>query len=113
MARLLDLVLFIFSFQAELFKRSGLRTIFVGHPMIENLARRRTGEARDPDLIGLFPGSRSREVKKILPVLLESAREINARRPATRFEIAAASDALADEIENILRSFSLRERVRV
>ena len=113
MARYLDLMLCIFPFEAELYNATGLRTIFVGHPMIENLAKRRTGEARDPNLIGLFPGSRLREVKKILPVLLESAREINARRPGIRFEIAAASDALADEIENILRGFSLRERVRV
>ena len=113
MARYLDLMLCIFPFEAELYNATGLRTIFVGHPMIENLAKRRTGEARDPNLIGLFPGSRLREVKKILPVLLESAREINALRPGTRFEIAAASDALADEIENIRRGFSLRERVRV
>jgi len=113
MARYLDLMLCIFPFEAELYNASGLRTIFVGHPMIENLAPRRTGEARDPDLIGLFPGSRSREVKKILPVLLEATREIVARRPATRFEIAAASDALAPEIESLLRGFALRDRVRV
>ncbi|HEX8899119.1 MAG TPA: lipid-A-disaccharide synthase, partial [Chthoniobacterales bacterium] len=113
MARYLDLMLCIFPFEAELYNATGLRTIFVGHPMIENLAKRRTGEARDPNLIGLFPGSRLREVKKILPVLLEAAREIDARRPGARFEIAAASDALADEIENILGRFSLRERVRV
>ena len=113
MARYLDLMLCIFPFEAELYNASGLRTIFVGHPMIENLAKRRTGEVRDPDLIGLFPGSRTREVKKILPVLLETAREIVARRPATRFEIAAASNARAREIENLLRGFALRDRVRV
>jgi lipid-A-disaccharide synthase len=113
MARHLDLMLCIFPFEAELYNASGLRTIFVGHPMIENLAKRRTGEARDPDLIGLFPGSRSREVKKILPVLLETAREIIARRPATRFEIAAASNALGPEIESFLRDFPLRDRVHI
>ncbi|MFN2622396.1 MAG: lipid-A-disaccharide synthase [Chthoniobacterales bacterium] len=113
MARYLDLMLCIFPFEAELYNASGLRTIFVGHPMIDNLAQRRTGEARHPDLIGLFPGSRSREVKKILPVLLETARELVAHRPATRFEIAAASNALAPEIENLLRGFALRDRIRV
>jgi lipid-A-disaccharide synthase len=113
MARYLDLMLCIFPFEAELYNASGLRTIFVGHPMIENLAKRRTGQARDPDLIGLFPGSRTREVKKILPILLETAREIVTRRPATRFEIAAASAALAPEIETRVREFTLRDRVRV
>ncbi|HEX8078308.1 MAG TPA: lipid-A-disaccharide synthase, partial [Chthoniobacterales bacterium] len=81
MARYLDLMLCIFPFEAGLYNASGLRTIFVGHPMIENLAARRTGEARDPNLIGLFPGSRSREVKKILPVMLGAAVEIIRQRP--------------------------------
>jgi lipid-A-disaccharide synthase len=52
-------------------------------------------------------------VKKILPVLLESARKILARRPGTRFEIAAASDALAGEIERTRRRFPFADRVRV
>ena len=113
MARFLDLMLCIFPFEAELYNQSGLRTIFVGHPMIENLARRRTGQARDPNLIGLFPGSRSREVKKIFPVMLAAAAEIAAERPASRFEVAAASQALAREIQNLLRNSSLRDRVDV
>lgn len=113
MARYLDVMLCIFPFEAELYNASGLHTIFVGHPMIENLAKRRTGEARDPNLVGLFPGSRSREVRKILPVLLEAAREIVARRPTTQFEIAAASSVLATEIGTSLRAFPRRDRVRI
>ena len=113
MARYLDVMLCIFPFEAELYNASGLHTIFVGHPMIENLAKRRTGQARDPNLVGLFPGSRSREVKKILPVLLDAAAEIVTRRLATHFEIAAASEALAAEIETRLRAFPHRDRVRL
>jgi lipid-A-disaccharide synthase len=113
MARHLDLMLCIFPFEAELYNASGLRTIFVGHPMIENLAARRTGEAPDPNLIGLFPGSRSREVKKIFPVMLRACGEIAAQRRVTRFEVAAASSALALEIEGRLAGAPLRDRVRV
>ena len=57
MARWLDLMLCIFPFEAELYEKSGLRTIFVGHPMIENLAAKRTNTPRDPDLVGLFPAA--------------------------------------------------------
>ena len=113
MARYLDLMLCIFPFEAELYNQSGLRTVFVGHPMIENLAKRRTGEPRDPNLIGLFPGSRSREVKKIFPVMLGAAVKISAERPETRFEVAAASDSLATEIRKLLSTSALRERVRI
>ncbi|MEP6955285.1 MAG: lipid-A-disaccharide synthase [Chthoniobacterales bacterium] len=103
MARYLDLMLCIFPFEAELYNESGLRTIFVGHPMVEHLAARRTNEPRDPDLIGLFPGSRMRELRKILPVMLRSARLISQSRPGTRFEIAAASTTLARAAEAMLR----------
>lgn len=113
MARYLDLMLCIFPFEAQLYNASGLRTIFVGHPMIENLAKRRTGEARDPDLIGLFPGSRSREVRKIFPVMLEAARRILIERPSARFEAAAASEVLAREIESFARRSTIHDRLRV
>ncbi len=113
MARFLDLMLCIFPFEAELYNLSGLRTIFVGHPMIENLAKRRTGEAPDPNLIGLFPGSRSREVKKIFPVMLKTIAEISAQRPEIRFEVAAASESLARAIQDLLVRSPFRERGRV
>jgi lipid-A-disaccharide synthase len=95
MAKYLDLMLCIFPFEAELYERSGLRTIFVGHPMIENLEAKRIAVSRDPNLVGLFPGSRSREVRKLMPILVEVMRELNAKRPELRFEIAAASNQLA------------------
>jgi lipid-A-disaccharide synthase len=113
MARFLDLMLCIFPFEAELYNSSGLRTVFVGHPMIENLAQRRTGEPRDPNVIGLFPGSRAREVKKIFPIILETAAEIIAKCPQTRFEVAAASETLAREIKRVVVSSTLRERISV
>jgi lipid-A-disaccharide synthase len=113
MAGYLDLMLCIFPFEAELYNKSGLRTVFVGHPMIENLAKLRTGEEREPNLIGLFPGSRLREVRKIFPIMMGAAREIAAERPEIRFEAAAASEPLALEIRQMLATSSLRDRVRV
>ncbi len=113
MAGYLDLMLCIFPFEAELYNASGLRTIFVGHPMIENLAQRRIAEQPDPNLVGLFPGSRSREVKKIFPIMLEAAAEIVKQRPETRFEIAAASEPLARGMERITNAISLGNRLRI
>jgi lipid-A-disaccharide synthase len=113
MARYLDLMLCIFPFEAELYNKSGLRTIFVGHPMIENLRKLRTGEARESNLVGLFPGSRMREVRKIFPIMLEATGEIAAERPEMCFEVAAASEPRAREIQQMLAASSLRERVRV
>src|SRR6266487_5154965 len=102
MARFLDLVLCIFPFEADLYEKSGLRTVFVGHPMIERLRARKFDTERDASLIGLFPGSRMREVRKIFPVLLEAAALLLRRNPRLRFEVAAVSDALAAEMSEIL-----------
>lgn len=107
MARWLDLMLCIFPFEAELYTQSGLRTVFVGHPMLETLAGQRTNAARDPNLIGLFPGSRAREVRKLLPIMLAVARELRTTRPELRFEIAAASETLAAQMRPTLRDGSL------
>ena len=102
MARLLDLVLCIFPFEADLYNKSGLHAIFVGHPMLERLRSQRIDIDRDPNLIGLFPGSRLPEVRKIFPVMLESVRELRKRNRNMHFEVAAASRELAVELTEIL-----------
>jgi lipid-A-disaccharide synthase len=113
MARYLDLMLCIFPFEAELYNQSGLRTVFVGHPMMEALAARRTSEPRDAELVGLFPGSRMREIVKILPLMVAAAERISIARPLTRFEVAAASAKLAPHIEDVLQTTRLtHQRIR-
>jgi lipid-A-disaccharide synthase len=101
MARLLDLMLCIFPFEADLYNKSGLRTVFVGHPMIERLRAQKIDIERDPDLIGLFPGSRMREARKIFPVMLETVQQLQKHNRNLRFEVAAASGELAREIKGM------------
>ena len=102
MARFLDLMLCIFPFEADLYNKSGLHAIFVGHPMLERLRSQRIDIERDPNLIGLFPGSRLPEVRKILPVMLKSVRELRKQNRNMHFEVAAASQELAVGLTEIL-----------
>ena len=102
MAGWLDLMLCIFPFEADLYNQSGLRTIFVGHPMIERLRPKKIEVTRDANLIGLFPGSRAREVRKIFPIMIETARILRQLRPTLRFEVAAASNELARTMEGMI-----------
>ena len=103
MARYLDLMLCIFPFEAELYNKSGLRTVFVGHPMLETLKGRRFKGQRNPNLIGLFPGSRMREIRKILPVMVRAAERVATAKPNVCFEVAAASARLAGEIQRMFQ----------
>src|SRR6266487_2593955 len=102
MAGCIDLVLCIFPFEADLYNESGLRAVFVGHPMIERLKTRKIDGERDPNLIGLLPGSRLREVRKIFPVMIDTVRLLLQSNPTLHFQVAAASDELAREMSQML-----------
>ena len=109
MARFIDLVLCIFPFETDLYAASGLRAVFVGHPMIERLETQKIDNRRDSNLIGLFPGSRSREVRKIFPVMIETARRLLQFNPTLHFQVAAASEELAREMSEMLRAKQLAD----
>jgi lipid-A-disaccharide synthase len=112
MAQSIDLMLCIFPFEPEFYEASGLRAIFVGHPMMSVIPSEVEGSrgeslkpastvvdsSRDDKLVGLFPGSREREVKKIFPVMRQAATELLDQNHNLRFVVSAASERLADLI---------------
>ena len=107
MAAFLDLMLCIFPFEKTLYEASGLRTEFVGHPMIEELERHRTSELRMPNLVALLPGSRSREIKRIFPVMLEATKLLRQKDEAIRFETSASSEPARELIKKLVTESGL------
>ncbi|MGC4013804.1 MAG: lipid-A-disaccharide synthase [Luteolibacter sp.] len=96
MVRLIDEMLCLFPFEKPLFEEAGLKTTFVGHPLVDELEERRIPDVTvDETLVGLFPGSRNREVSRLFPMMLETARSMHAKRSQLRFEAPAASPKLA------------------
>jgi lipid-A-disaccharide synthase len=87
MAAYFDLVLVLFPFEVAFFERYGVRAAFVGHPVIERRAaitggaalRARLGIGAGAPLLALLPGSRTSEIRFILPEF-KAAVEILARR---------------------------------
>jgi lipid-A-disaccharide synthase len=102
MATFLNLMLCIFPFEKSLYEASGLRTEFVGHPMIEELDRHRISEPRTPKLVILLPGSRSREIKRIFPVMLEAAKLLRRKDEAIRFAASAASEPAREFMKKLV-----------
>jgi lipid-A-disaccharide synthase len=98
MARSIALMLCIFPFEPELYNASGLRAIFVGHPMVSVVPSGNVAPPRDDKLVGLFPGSREREVKTIFPVMCQAALELLRQDRDLRFVVSAASEPLAELI---------------
>ncbi|MBK1833718.1 lipid-A-disaccharide synthase [Roseibacillus ishigakijimensis] len=96
MARWLDQVVCLFPFEVEVLARGGCPGVCLGHPIVDELAAKREDLAREKNLIGLFPGSRRREVERLFPVMREAARELRQRHPDWLFEVPAISPALAE-----------------
>lgn len=107
MAAFLDLMLCIFPFEKSLYEASGLKTEFIGHPMIEELEGHRINEPRAPNLIALLPGSRNREIKRIFPVMLEAAKLLRRKEETIRFEASAASGPARDFMRKLVADSKL------
>lgn len=75
MARYFDLVLALLPFEPAFFEKYGLKTVFVGHPAVERRAamtggdglRAELGIGADVPVLVLLPGSRSNEIRFLLP----------------------------------------------
>ncbi len=113
MARILDEMLCLFPFEQPIFEGAGLKTTFVGHPLVDELESERAGEPREDDLVALLPGSREREVARLFPMMLESARRLGLKHPAVRFESSGASPKLAARMREMVETAGMGDRVRV
>ncbi|GAB4364252.1 MAG: lipid-A-disaccharide synthase [Calditrichia bacterium] len=79
--RYVDLLLVIFQFEVEFYRKHGITAHFVGHPLVEEVDIRLSEEEfrrkhhLDPEkpIVALLPGSRSLEVKSLLPPMVEAS----------------------------------------
>lgn len=89
LARVLDLLMTLLPFEPPYFEREGLRTVAVGHPVVEGGAGRGDGAAfrRAHDLsptaplLVALPGSRKSETGRLLPVYGEVMSILAQRHP--------------------------------
>ena len=109
MAATLDLMLCIFPFEKEVFEKSGLKTEFVGHPLVDDIQEHTKEGLRDPQLIGLFAGSRSREIERIFPTMLECVKTLSLKHPDWRFEAAPSSQKWAQRMQELACQAGLDE----
>lgn len=85
-ARTVDKMVVILPFEVDVYRDAGLDVEFVGHPLLDSPGGGTTRESFRKELgisggftIGLLPGSRETEAKKLLPVMLGAARMIGGR----------------------------------
>ena len=98
MARIVDHMAVILPFEKALYKDANVAVTFTGHPLTDEVKRDKTQQQarqqlaiEDAVTVGLFPGSRSGEIKRVLPILLETAQLIKAEKSGIQFVLPVAS----------------------
>ena len=73
-----DLLLSLFKFEPQYFKKFNQKTFFIGHPIF--FRKEKPKILNNVKNISLFPGSRTNEILHILPTMLESTEIINKKK---------------------------------
>lgn len=106
---LVDRMLVILPFEQDFYRQSGVSVHYIGHPLVDEFADFEILPRSWRPYIALLPGSRSTEVKRLLPIMLEAATLIRKKRPKQKFILPVApslsDDFLREMIPAGLRSF--------
>lgn len=116
-----DLLLAVLPFEKEWYARQGIGNVeYVGNPLAREVRaslsredfRRKHGLNDSRPLIALLPGSRHKELSRILPVMIETASRMAATDPDLQFLIALAATRNEHEIETAIKDAE-REGIRI
>jgi lipid-A-disaccharide synthase len=118
LARRIDRMAVIFPFEVDVFSGSGLRTDFVGHPLVDPLraararidrvaARKTLGVGDAEPLVLLLPGSRHNELRYGLPLQLAVAEAVRVRVPDARFALAVAPTLRRERVDAAIAASSV------
>jgi lipid-A-disaccharide synthase len=96
MRRFVDHVMCSMPFETDWYESRGVPAVFTGHPYFDELHHRQLDEqfiasyrsTSDSPVIGILPGSRSLEVKRIFPMYIRAADRIARVYPNARFPVA-------------------------
>lgn len=111
----LDALLCIFPFEAPIFSSSKLEISYVGNPSVELLKnyqydpnwKQKIGLTDDNPIIGVFPGSRKKEIISNFPRMLKTLERFKQNHSEARFVISIADDDLGDFILKLSKNSTL------
>ena len=121
-----DLVLSILPFEKDWYAERGIDQVeFVGHPLVGEvkaaIGREEFCRLVDLDpsrpIVSLLPGSRLKELQRILPPMLDAAVVISRRHPDVQFVLVVAPSRSIAEAESVLANHpaavELQSKVRL
>ena len=108
-----DLMLTLLPFEASFYKQHQMPVVFVGHPTADKFplepnkpaARQNLGlSANNAPIVGLLPGSRSSEIKRLGALFIATAQALQQLHPEAVFLLPAASKQRYAELQALIQA---------
>jgi len=110
LAQWCDHLLCIHAFEQPFYERWGLPTTVIGNPALQRLPkgdggafRKRYSIAVDAPVVGLLPGSRRSEIRRVAPALFEAAGRA-AQKDSRRTIVCMVAPSVAAEVDALARA---------
>jgi lipid-A-disaccharide synthase len=97
----IDRLLVVFPFEVAFYAKHGVKAEFVGNPLLDHCEARKRDYLGGQPVIGVVPGSRRGELRKLLPPMLDAVAELRKRYPGARFLLPAASTVTSDLLAGV------------
>lgn len=119
--KIIDMMAVLFPFEEKFYRQANVPVRFVGNPLVDEAIPSKTrAQALQQykldgirPVIGLFPGSRRSEIKRILPIELKAARVLKQRYPDIQFILPIASSLDEADIAPYFKGYDELDVVRV
>ena len=103
--KVIDMMAVIFPFEVPFYEQENVPVRYVGHPSVETAHAKRSREddfkeyglAMEKPVVGILPGSRTDEINRMLPIMLQAAERIQKEIPGVQFVLPQA-DSVTDEL---------------
>ncbi|MBN1687763.1 MAG: lipid-A-disaccharide synthase [Candidatus Omnitrophica bacterium] len=112
--RTVSKMLVILPFEVAIYEKAGVPCEFVGHPLLDKIPealdrdeiRKHLDIKKEEKAIGILPGSRQKEVKRILPLMLKAIHYLNLKDGKYRFFLTRSSNISQKLYDEILRPYA-------
>ena len=109
----------ILPFEVEMYYQKGFGVNYVGHPLLDMVklnyskqeSRKKFGLFEDKITIGILPGSRTSEVRILMPELLRAAQILKREMPDLQFILPLADTLEETSVTKIISGFNVDVKV--
>ncbi|QDV15873.1 Glycosyl transferase [Gimesia panareensis] len=105
-----DYILSGLQFEKQWYESRGVNVDYIGHPFFDEVASRKLEQATltelkqsAPQIVGVLPGSRTNEVTRNFPVMLQTIRRLSQQFPDAIFPIACYREKHLELCQNFIR----------